>query len=287
MMTRARLAAAAARQAARIRARLSVPPDASTCPFDAADALNVLVSLQRYPSLEGFYSPARRPTIVLSNQRRWGRIRHTCAHELGHHVFGHGDRIDQLRVDSPPPWSAAEFVADRFATALLMPKLAVSAAIWHRQWEPTELQPEQTYVLAQDFGVGYSSLISHLERTLKMIRPTTAEELRRSGKGRLRNIRAAIAGFEINNDVFVADYGWGGRPVDVEIGDVIVVPDDASFSGRCAEVTTDPVRHLLAVAAGEGKLELPKRNSPISVRVCRRDFVGLAKYRHLDEPTDV
>ena len=148
---------------------LGIDPTYSVCPFDIAEQLGLVVRLAALPSLEGMYSPAPRKTVVLGTERPWGRIRHTCGHEIGHDVFGHGTRVDELCVGRHRAWSPEEYLADRFSTALLMPKLAVADALRRRGWDAAKLTALQSFVLAQDFGVGYSNFLSHAERTLEMI----------------------------------------------------------------------------------------------------------------------
>ena len=275
----------AVREAMRVRARLGIEPTSSVCPLDMAISLGIVVRLHAFPSLEGIYSPGAKPTIILSTERPRGRMRHTCAHELGHHLFGHGTRVDEYGIDEQRRWNSEEFVADRFATGLLMPKLAVAAAAKRRGWNAASLSPKQAFVLAQEFGVGYTNFVAHLERTLKVMNSRTAEALRRGGR-KLRCLRRAVAGFDVGHDVFVGDEHWGARPIDIETGDIVVVPANAMFSGHCAQVEREPMPHLCGITAGEGQLKLRTRQSAIRVRVSRRGFTGLAKYRHMDEPDD-
>ena len=277
------LATRAAREAARVRARLGIGPTSSLCPLDMAEALGIVVRLDALPSLEGMYAPGVRDTVLLGAERPWGRIRHTCGHELGHYVFHHGTCVDELCVGRRPAWKPEEYLAERFSTALTMPKLAVGDAVRRRGWKPTTLTAEQAFVLAQDFGVGYRSFVSHAERSLRMLSPPAADGLRRQGRA-LGRLREAVAGFEVPHDVFVGDQHWGVRPMDVETGDIVVVPNDALFLGECARLSCQPVAHLVAVAPGEGQLKLRTRQQPIRVRVGRRGFTGLARYRHLEEP---
>ena len=279
------LATRAAREAARTRGRLGIGPASSVCPFDIAERLGVVVRLAAVPSLEGMYSPGPKRTVVLGTERPWGRIRHTCGHEIGHAVFGHGTRFDELSDGGRRTWSPEEYLADRFSTALLMPKLAVANALRRRGWEAAMLTAEQVFVLAQDFGVGYDNFVSHAERTLKILPGAAGEKLRGEGR-RLGPVRNSVAGFEVVNDVFVCDEHWGGRPLDVETGDVVMVPFDALFSGVCARVSHDAEPHLVAVQAGEGQLKLRRRTLAVTVRVSRRGFTGLARYRHLAEADD-
>ena len=277
------LATRAAREAARVRSGLGIGPTSSACPLDVAGALGVVVRLHALPSLEGMYAPGDRDTVLLGAERPWGRIRHTCGHELGHHVFHHGTCVDELCVGRRRTWRPEEYLADRFSTALTMPKLAVADALRRRGWDAATLTAGQAFVLAQDFGVGYRNLVSHAERTLGMLSRAAADSLRRQGRS-LARLRNAVAGFEVEHDVFVGDEHWGARPMDIETGDIVVVPNDALFAGRCACLSREPEAHLVAVAPGEGKLKLRTRQEPIRVRAGRRGFTGLARYRHLEEP---
>ena len=285
MRIKIELGTRAVREAMRLRARLGIEPTSSVCPLDVATKLGIIVRLHALPSLEGMYSPNEKPVVLLSTERPWGRMRHTCGHELGHHVFGHGTRVDEFVNGEQHGWEPDEFIADRFATGLLMPKLAVAAAVRRRRWNVARLSPEQAFTLAQEFGVGYSNFVSHLERTLKVMNYQTAEWLRRSGR-KLRWLRYAVAGFDVAHDVFVGDEHWGARPIDIETGDIVIVPANALFSGHCAQVVGEPTPHLCGIAAGEGRLMLRTRRSPIRVRVSRRGFTGLARYRYMDELDD-
>ena len=285
MTDKTELARQAVRQAMRLRARLGVEPTWSVCSLDLAIKMGLVVRLHALPSLEGMYSPGRKAVVLLGTDRPWGRIRHTCGHEVGHHMFGHGASVDEFDGGGQRLWKPEEFMADRFATGLLMPKLAVTAAIKQRGWNAAKLSPEQAFVLAQAFGVGYTNFVSHLERTLKVVDPHTADWLRHSGKN-LQRLRNAVGGFDIINDVFVVDEHWGARPVDIEIGDVAVVPEGALFIGRCVRFLRNPLPHIKGVAVGEGRLELQAGCPAVRVRVCRRGFTGLAKYRHMEDVDD-
>ena len=276
------LATRAVGEASRVRAELGIGPTSSLCPLDVAGALGIIVRLHALPSLEGMYAPGKRSAVVLGAERPWGRIRHTCGHELGHHVFRHGTCVDELCI-GPARWKPEEYLADRFSTALTMPKLAVDHALRRRGWDAATLTAGQAFVLAQDFGVGYRNFVSHAERSLRVLSRPAADGLRRQGRA-LAHLRNLAAGFEVEHDVFVGDAHWGERPMDIETGDVVVVPDDALFAGRCARFSREPKTHLVAVAPGEGQLKLRTRREPIHVRVERRGFTGLAQYRHLEEP---
>lgn len=284
-MTPSRLAATAVRAAARLRGAHGIGPADAICPFDLADRLGLVVRLEPLPSAEGIYSPDPKPTIILTSERPLGRRRHSCAHEIGHHVFEHGLRIDQLGSAATPAWRPEEYLADRFAIALLMPKFAVESALARRKLSPSTLTAADAFVIAQDLGVGYTNLIAHLERTLHVLSGTRANQLRRAG-ARLSRLRTEIAGFQIAHDLILADAHWGIRPIDVEVGDTILLPHAIKPEVHCLAREDAPLPHLRAIAPGKGSIVLAHDHPPIQVRVSRRGYTGLARYRHLEDPDD-
>lgn len=284
-MTFRQLAARAAKAAARLRAEVGIGPADAVCPYDLAERLGVVVWLGSLPSMEGMYSPGKEPAIVVSAERPPGRRRHTCAHELGHHVFGHGLRLDQVVEESGDEgWQPEEFLADRFAVGLLMPKFAVEAAITRRDWNAATLTAEQAFVIAQDLGVGYGNLIGHLERTLGLVDTAHAKSLRGAGR-QLSRIRANITGCPVGQDLVVVDRHWGVRAIDMEVGDMLLVPDGSELSGHCISMAREPTLHI-AVAPGQGTVRLMSGPASMIVRVARREFTGLARYRHLEDSID-
>jgi hypothetical protein len=229
------------------------------------------------------YSPEPSPTIAVSAKRPRGRRRYTCGHELGHHIFGHGTRLDELIDETAEEWSPEEFMAQRFAAALLMPKLAVESAFAKRGWPIMQPKPVMIFTIAQELGVGYTTLVGHLERTLRCLPRTAADALRGV---RLSQLRKQLAGFAVERDLLIVDQNWACRTIDVEVGDIVILPKDANAEGECASLAETPVRHALAVAPGIGRVTTHADRPSASLRVSRREFTGLARYRHLEEVAD-
>jgi IrrE N-terminal-like domain len=268
----------ATREATRARADLGIGPAESLCPFDAALAMGLIVQFMALPSLEGMYD-AESQSIVVGSQRPPGRRRFTCAHELGHHIFGHGTRLDQLESSD----SEEEYLADSFAAAFLMPKTAIDAALSRRGWAQQTLTGEMIFTVSQDLGVGYATLVNHMALVLRYIPFRQKSVLEARKPLQLRN---ALASFPVHRDLFVVDEHWGARPVDVEVGDVLLVPSSTvTGASGLLQYTNSPRAHLIAQSPGQTKIELVTSRS-IDVRISREDYTGRAKNRHLEQDDD-
>ena len=280
---------AIARQAiaAALRTRLSVGYglDHAVCVYDLAEKLGVEVRFLDLPSMEGMYLSASGPTIIISSLRPPGRRAFTCAHELGHLYRSDGVEIDELVEQwDKPRFDPKEFAADCFAGALLMPKMAVSRAFEIRGWSMEECTPEQVFMVAGYFGVGYATLVHHLTSALQSLPDSLAQALLKIAP---RKAQSLLLGWQTPQNVVVVDVHWTGRAVDVEVGDLIFVLDGAQSEGACIEPSSDVEHGRLFRAAkpGIGRLEAGTTWSTF-VRVSRRDYVGRALYRHWEEADD-
>ena len=111
-----------------------------------------------------------------------GRRMYTCAHELGHHVFGHGTRLDEYLAEGAKPSQRShseEQQANGFAAGLLMPSTAVQHAFHLREWSPTNCTPHQAFAISNWFGVSYTGFLDHLSLTLGLISKDIADRLKR------------------------------------------------------------------------------------------------------------
>lgn len=268
------------RAALAVRARLGIGLLPPLSAVDAALALGVEVRFLNAPSMEGMYSASLR-TIVISAERPSGRQSFTCAHELGHHVFGHGNRIDEFRSESSRRGrSAQEYSADLFAGFLLMPRYAVEQAFHVRGFSSTAPHPDQVYAVACQLGVGYSTLIHHMRSAIKLIPESHAQVLRRTGP---KEIRARLVGRDITGDVWQVDDHWRGRPLDVRVGDVLLVERrfNIQSSGLTRQGHHEGSDLFELTAPGTFKVTRPGL-PPIEVRVARLGYEGRACFRHLE-----
>ena len=285
MMDRRTIARKATAEALRTRLRAGYGLDTPICAYDLAGRLGIEVRFFDLPSLEGMYYNSLKPHIILSSLRPSGRRAFTCAHEVGHHSRGDGTCLDEMVEQwTAPRFDPAEFFADCFAGALLMPKTAVERAFALRRWAINECTPDQVYAVSNYFGVGYSTLVHHLSRGLLLLPGSRAERLLKIPP---RRAQALAVGWETPNKVWIVDRHWIGRPIDVEAGDLILLHESPRIKGDCAELVADMAdgRLLRAKGPGIGRLEASSGWSAF-IRVSRRDFVGRDIHRHREEADD-
>lgn len=134
--------------------------------YRAIDDASVVLMRRPLPRLFGMYfdEPDSRPGILLNNQLDHGSQRHTAAHELGHHVLGHGTRADldlDPLTDRRAGWTEVEKTAEAFASWFLMPRRAVLAALSQLGRERVE-EPADVYLLSLLLGTPYRATVRHL-----------------------------------------------------------------------------------------------------------------------------
>ncbi|MGH9808928.1 MAG: ImmA/IrrE family metallo-endopeptidase, partial [Terriglobia bacterium] len=158
------------RAAIATRARARLDQHGPVCIYGLCDELGVSVRFNNI-NMEGMYQGGSPPRIHLSARRPLARRTYNCAHELGHHVFGHGSSIDELREEAKDhAWDEPkEFLADTFAGFLLMPIVGLRRAFAVRGWVPETATPAQMFTVACDFGVGYGTLLTHLSAGVNTI----------------------------------------------------------------------------------------------------------------------
>lgn len=271
------------RGALELREQCQIKNDQPICIYDIADRLGVEVKFCALKSLGGMYSRASK-TILVPTLRPPGRQTFTCAHELGHWYFDHGNRIDasstmeQTSNDDPE-----EQLAHTFASYILMPPWAVKGAFAKRNWESEGCSPLQMYIVATSLGVGYSTLIQHMSYALKLISRRKAERLLITTP---KQIRMSIVS---NNDVsylVIADRHWTTIPIDIQVGDMAILPQSARIEGANLEVAGKHEMGLLVrgVRSGIGRAESTDQPWASFIRVSKKDYEGRCRYRHLEDP---
>lgn len=279
------LALQASRSALDVRQSVGAGRKAPVCIYDLANELGAEVYfVDDMPSLEGMYFKDLK-RILVSSLRPYGRQAFTCAHEFGHFIFGHGSRIDEVlaRSEFRDETKPEEYLADRFASFLLMPKSAVARAFKVRGWRPEACQATQVYAVAGYFGVGYSTLVQHMHGSLDLL---TWSQYKRLLRFTPKGIRTQILGREVKEDLFIAGPHWIDRAIDIQVGDFVLSPEDTMSDRDCIQLVEPPRKGKLfrGMKPGIGRLRDPASGWFAYIRVSRRNYAGRSIFRHLEDP---
>ncbi|QKK07518.1 MAG: ImmA/IrrE family metallo-endopeptidase [Planctomycetota bacterium] len=251
------------------------------CVYELCDKARVSVRFVDDVSMEGVYAALSKPSIILSSLRPLTRRAFTCAHEFGHHVFGHGSTIDELKDEAEREvFNPEEFLVEAFAGYLLMPAQAVKRAFSSRQLRMDDATPEDIYAVASSFGVGYETLIGHLAYGLRYIQRDRAETLR---KTKLPKIRERILGERTQEHLVIADRHHAIGTLDAEVGNLVLLPEGAETESDRIEPVKDLVAGRVFRAVRPGLARVEAEGFGVIVRVSRMQYAGLARYRHLEE----
>jgi len=269
-----------------VRGKCNIQPIAPVDPIFIAEQRGCEVRFMSLPSLEGVYSTNPKSVIILGSQRPSGRRTFTCAHELGHHEFKHGTRLEELNPEITHDYKDPdEFLADMFAASLLMSQISVRNALKDRQLQPIDIEPLQVFVLASYFGVGYGTLVDHMTWTLRLL---TTKQRKHLLKTQPRALKAIFGGTP-QTEVILVDKFWQDRAVDLEIGDTLVLPNGAivdNASKLKSKGKVDGQETFAATSKGYTRAYNLLSGWAINIRIASKQYEGLAKYRFLVDPEE-
>jgi IrrE N-terminal-like domain len=175
-------------------------------------------------SMEGCYYKGPPTRIIVSALRPLGRRAHTCAHEFGHHWFGHGSTLHELQMGSgKPSQKPEEVLAEAFAAFVLTPTVGIRSAFARRGWAVETANPVQVYTIACEYGVGFSALVTHLAYALRDLTAGRRAELERWTPQRIRRL---VLGYDEQAALVILDQWNEARTVDLEVGDLVALPPD-------------------------------------------------------------
>lgn len=280
------LAARANQAAIATRAKAQLDQHSPVCIYGLSDALGIVVRFNNI-NMEGMYQRGTPPRIHLSAHRPLPRRAFNCAHELAHHVFGHGSSIDQLREEAKEnPWEdPKEFLADAFAGFTLMPVIGLHRAFQVRDWNPGTTTASQMFTIACEFGVGYETLITHLSIGVKIISRGRAATLKKQTP---KSLRKEILGAPTANPLLVVDRHQAGSTLDTEVDTLLLLPSGTEVTGSSLAHERDFADGRLFRAVRAGIVQASTEDGAWAkfVRVAPKGYIGLAKYRHLEEEPD-
>lgn len=265
-------------KALQVRKRyLNVGAHVPICPYNLADAMGLDVRFVQIPSFEGMYLSDEN-LILISAERPEGRKRFTCAHEIGHHVLGHGTSIDEI-VESGPN-SQIETEADFFAGMLMMPSSAVVKTARSAGFDLSKLIPIEAYCLSKYFGLSYAGFLAQLCFSLKLIDRRTHDGLK---KVSLKEIKSQIIPFETDNQVIAIYDWWLNRAIDLEVGDFVVSRTNCVLEGGDIASAVPNADCCVYKATRPGIARLTTENWASFIRVSEKDYAGMLQYRHQEE----
>ena len=266
-----------------VREEVVIPFGVPLNVFDLCERLTpkVRVRFADY-SMEGCYFRSDRPLIEVSALRPIGRRAFNAAHELGHHVFGHGSRIDELQDEDRPDalHDPDEILANAFARSLLMPRIGVRKAFAARGWSIRSATADQIFVVACHFGVGYLTLVNHLAYGLREIDRSRVADLTRV---RLPAIRQRLLGSTGTDRLWVADKHYSMPTVDTEVGTTLLLPSGAKVEVPRLEHDGDVTDGSVFQATSPGLTRVEAEGGwAVLVRVARHQYSGWSTNRHLE-----
>lgn len=256
--------------------------------FDACKHFEVSIRFVNI-NMEGMYvkqESGNHPTILLSNQRPFPRRYFTCAHELGHHIFKHGFKIDALSENEAKSSNDAdEFLVDCFAGSLLMPIAGIQAEFAKRNWIMVKSSPVEFFTVCSVFGTGYQTMITHC-KTNRLISQDKAFTL---SKTKPATILRSIFSTDLSNSYFkIIDTQPKSALIDLEVSNYIILPCDILVEGDHLKKIkeTDLGTAYQTVKPGIVRVYSIDGKFNSLVRIQNSLYTGLAEYRHLENLKD-
>ncbi len=272
-----------------VRSQLGVDMFQPMNVFDACITLGLTVRFVDI-NMEGMYikqESGKFPTILLSNQRPLPRRCFTCAHELGHHVFDHGSRIDPLfdQALKQANRNSEEVLVDVFAGALLMPVAGVQAELANRNWISQKCSPVQFYILSSIFGTGYQTLIVHC-KVNGIISETKAESLLKYTPAKI--LKDIFKSGNNKSHFKIIDGQSSLSTIDLEVSNYIILPPNLNIEGNHLEKYQKTALGSGYVAVKPGIVRASASDNSINyfIRIQNSNYIGLVENRHLETETN-
>jgi len=280
----------AIKKAGQMRTRLKLNIFESVNIFDVCAKLPISVRFIDV-SMEGMYvNKGEHPdskVILISSLRPLPRRVYTCAHELGHHLFGHGSKIDGLNDEgvTTSVYDDDEYLVDAFAGAFLMPVAGVEAEFIKRKWDLKTVSAIQLYTISSIFGTGYSTLITHCKAN-KLISESRAMTLLKQTPSKL--LQHAMGKAVANSHFKIIDDKTDITVLDLEIGNYLFLPSHFSAEGKHLRKLKNTEYGIAFIAEHPGITQIysAQTGRGCFVRIQNAGYIGLAENRHLEDKID-
>jgi len=237
-------------------------------------------------NMEGMYISSDDPTksnILLSSLRPFSRKVYTCAHELGHHIFGHGSKIDMIHKESgkESTYNSDERLVDIFASALLMPIAGIQLEFKKRGWDLKTATPMQYFAISSIFGVGYQTLIYNCTLN-KLIGHQKSKELSKYTPSYFLN--TILIGEKKTGHLKIIDSKYKETLVDTEVSGFIYLPKEIDLEGNHLKKISETANGVCYQATKPGILRANNdgNGQTYFIRIQNFEYEGLSEYRHLE-----
>lgn len=235
-------------------------------------------------NMEGLYiKNAGASKVLLSSLRPFPRRVFTCGHELGHHVFNHGLKVDTISEENEdsPYKSKDEILVDTFAAALLMPVGGIEIEFEKRNLKFHSARPIDFYTISSVFGIGYQTLIMHC-RINDLITESKLLELKKFSPAKI--FRSEFGDLGETTFFKVIDGKSEVSPIDLEVSNYISLPSDFIVADEFLEKQKDSVTSSLYLVKKAGISAVHSSNDYVSyfVRIQPQNYIGFAEYRHFE-----
>lgn len=279
MPSRLTLTYEAAQEAADARDAARFEQDAPICVYDMAAELGTTVRFVDI-NMEGMYERGPPAKVLLPPYRPLARRAFNCAHELGHHRFGHGSTIHELKAASEDRRPSA-IPEEILAAFVLLPAIGIRRAFHRRNITPATANPLQVYTIACDFGVGYTTLVTHLSFSLEEIGETRRCELERWNP---QDLRRQAVGRADPSPLIIVDEQGEALTLEVEVGHGVLTPHGSIASNDGLVLERQTLSGNLFRATRQGLTQIQTASRTIGVRIMKYQYLGLAHFRFLEDP---
>ena len=273
----------AIRKASEIRIELGLDLFEPINIYDVCSSLGIDVRFVDI-NMEGLYVNNNGvPQILLSCLRPFPRRIFTCGHELGHHVFNHGLKVDVISDENEGTSfkSNDEILVDTFAAALLMPIGGIQAEFTKRNLSFQLATPIEFYEISSFFGVGYQTLITHC-RINRLISDLKSVELLKFTPAKI--FKTHFGDVEEKSFFKIIDGKCNIKPIDLEVSNYIILPSDFIVDNEFLEKKHETGIGSLYLAKKPGISSVHSNKTEVSyfVRLQPQSYIGFAEYRHLE-----
>lgn len=256
--------------------------------YDVCSKLNIDVQFVDI-NMEGLYVSNKivdntsQAKILISRLRPFPRRVFTCGHELGHHVFNHGLKLDILigENDNSNYKSDDEKLVDAFSANLLMPIACVQSEFKKRKLNFSTATEIDYYIGSSVLGVGYQTLITHCKVNMLMNEYKYIELSKHTPS---KIFKKHFGNVEEKAYFKIIDFKTNSLPIDLEASNYLIIPHDFEVDNNYLEEVKSTEIGTLYLAKKSGISSIYSTISETScfVRIQPQNYIGFAEYRHLE-----